>query len=90
VLGDVSQLLLGDTLFMSNLTITFDKINSRVGFEGSTQPLIQIGNGHFLVGQYVMVAFMGLIILFGFITCIRSDTLIKKKHIVEELGRELV
>jgi hypothetical protein len=60
--------------------ISYDKINSRIGFAGEKiNPVyINIGVGFFVTGQYVMVGIMGWISLIGMFMMIRSKILSKK------------
>ena len=57
-------MLLGDTLFMEYV-ITFDKLTSRIGFQGDIDNVIVFGEQQFLISQYIMMGSNLLIFVMG-------------------------
>ena len=60
--------------------ISYDKVNSRIGFAGDHISLvyINVGIGFFVTGQYVMVGVMGWISLIAIFMLVRSKILFSK------------
>ncbi len=70
-LPTVSQIILGDT-FLRGYIISFDRLNTRVGFYGQTTPVFTFDFMYFNIIQYVLCG-LGMILAFTGIGLWLSD-----------------
>lgn len=84
----MSQIILGD-VFFRYYTISFDRVNTQVGFYGQITPVHSFDPAYFVIIQYIMCG-LCIVLAFTGITLWLIDRSKMENNVERKLGVELL